>query len=99
MQAQQLLQILSSLGRGDRCLIFCEMKRDSTARDRGESDTFEGVEPKLPGSSCRRLACRVPKPRPYILVLRRACFRLDSFRCHGKMSRFFGVSPCPIRRF
>ncbi|CAE6928594.1 RH14 [Symbiodinium sp. CCMP2456] len=26
-KAQQLLQILSSLGRGDRCLIFCEMKR------------------------------------------------------------------------
>lgn len=26
-KAQQLLQILHSLGRGDRCLIFCEMKR------------------------------------------------------------------------
>mmetsp|Transcript_111895 Transcript_111895/g.266956 ORF Transcript_111895/g.266956 Transcript_111895/m.266956 type:complete len:271 (+) Transcript_111895:2-814(+) len=26
-KARQLLQILHSLGRGDRCLIFCEMKR------------------------------------------------------------------------
>ena len=33
-EAQQLLQILHSLGRGDRCLIFCEMKRALVFKER-----------------------------------------------------------------
>ena len=68
MQAQQLLQILSSLGRGDRCLIFCEMKRDSTARDRCAYDTFE-ERLYFPGALVVGRLVECPKPRRDFLVL------------------------------